>query len=44
MIPKPANSMWRQKAANFCRHWNFPNRGGSLDGKHNETECPANSG
>jgi hypothetical protein len=43
-IPKPTNPMWCEIAKNYWSKWNFPNCIGSLDGKHIEIECPANSG
>lgn len=43
-MPTPSEDTWRQSEVGYREIWNFPNCVGSIDGKHVNIKCPANSG
>ena len=43
-MPVPTTEMPLATSNEFYFQWNFPNRVGSIDGKHIRLKCPSNSG
>lgn len=43
-MPVPTEAHWKKIANGYYERWNFPNCLGSIDGKHCQIKCPANSG
>lgn len=43
-LKPPTEEKWKEIAAGFLNHWNFPNCLGAIDGKHFTIKAPSNSG
>jgi len=42
-MPVPKEAHWKKIANDYYKRWNFPNCLGSIDGKHCQIKCAANS-